>query len=149
MKFNCPHCGQKIGCKETDAGRATTCPTCKKQLVIPKPTIEPVACVQAVSVEMTKPPSEPPVGVKQKDQRDKLTGFVCPNCGYVGKPKVITKGSIIIELFLWLVFLIPGLIYSIWRLASRSKGCPKCSAENMIPVESPRGRKLIAEFSAT
>ena len=63
-----------------------------------------------------------------------MAELICTNCGYKGKPKLYTKGSIIIEIFLWLLFLLPGLIYSIWRHASRFKGCPKCGRENMIRI---------------
>jgi hypothetical protein len=66
----------------------------------------------------------------------------CVNCGTRGRPKTITKGSIIIEVFLWLMFLLPGLIYSIWRHASRYKGCPKCKAPNMIPLDSPKAQQM-------
>lgn len=72
--------------------------------------------------------------------------FICSNCGYLGWPKKITKGSFLIELVLWICFIIPGLIYSLWRLASRYKACPQCKAPNMIPENTPRGQKLIKEF---
>lgn len=72
---------------------------------------------------------------------------VCTNCGFMGKPKSFTKGSILIELFLWLCFLVPGLIYSLWRLTSRYKACPKCKAPNMIPINTPRGRELLARYA--
>jgi|LGOV01.1.fsa_nt_gb hypothetical protein len=68
---------------------------------------------------------------------------VCVNCGYQGKPKLYTKGSIFIEIIAWLMFLLPGVIYSLWRHASRYKGCPQCSAQNMVPSSSPVGRKLL------
>jgi hypothetical protein len=67
--------------------------------------------------------------------------MICLNCGTIGKPKSITKGSICIEIILWLLFIIPGLIYSIWRLTTRTKGCPLCSGK-MIPLDSPRGKIL-------
>ena len=73
--------------------------------------------------------------------------YVCPNCGYVGKPKVKIKGSFAVELVLWLLFIVPGLIYSIWRYSGKYYSCPKCGYENMIPADSPRGRKLIREYS--
>ncbi len=69
---------------------------------------------------------------------------VCTKCGFVGKPKNITKGSIGLEILLWFIFLVPGLIYSMWRLGSRYKGCPKCNSKDMIPVDSPMGKKLVA-----
>jgi hypothetical protein len=70
---------------------------------------------------------------------------VCTSCGYVGEPKTITKGSIAIEIVLWLCFLIPGLIYSIWRLSSRHDGCPSCSQTTLIPVSSPIAQKFLRE----
>lgn len=57
----------------------------------------------------------------------------CPLCGYTGtKIKTYTKGSTGIELILWICFIFPGLIYSIWRLTSRYKGCPMCKNENIV-----------------
>lgn len=61
----------------------------------------------------------------------------CTNCGVVAYPKTVTPGSIGIELLLWLFFIIPGLIYSIWRLAAQHKACPSCGARNMISLNSP------------
>jgi hypothetical protein len=64
----------------------------------------------------------------------------CPNCGTVGNPESFTRGSFFIELALWLCFIVPGLIYSIWRLSSRYKGCPACEQPGMVPLDSPRAR---------
>lgn len=69
--------------------------------------------------------------------------LICPNCGYKGTPKKVTKGSIFIELVLWLAFIVPGIIYSLWRLTSRHEACPQCGASNMVPLSSPRGKKLV------
>ena len=60
----------------------------------------------------------------------------CPNCGYEGKPKKVTPGSLAIEIILWICFLVPGIIYSIWRLSSKKIICPSCSNENVIPLSS-------------
>jgi hypothetical protein len=70
---------------------------------------------------------------------------ICTTCGYIGRSKRVTKGSILIELLLWLAFLIPGLIYSLWRITSRYDACPKCGSPNMIPTDSPVGRRLLEE----
>jgi hypothetical protein len=69
--------------------------------------------------------------------------MVCPQCGTTGEPRTYTKGSILVELMLWFLFLLPGLLYSIWRLASRYRGCPACEAPNMIPSTSPRAAALL------
>jgi len=71
----------------------------------------------------------------------------CPNCGCSAKPATITRGSFGIELLLWLFFLIPGLMYSIWRLSSRYKGCPMCKQPGMIPLDSPRAKAMLAGHS--
>lgn len=71
--------------------------------------------------------------------------YVCTMCGYVGLPKRTAKGSTIIELALWLCFLVPGLIYSMWRLASYHNACLKCGNASMIPADSPKGKKLVEE----
>lgn len=68
--------------------------------------------------------------------------MICTNCGFTGKSEKITKGSMSTELFLWILFLIPGLLYSFWRLATKYEGCPKCKSANMIPEDSPVGKKL-------
>jgi len=69
--------------------------------------------------------------------------MICTNCYYRGEPKTITKGSIWIEIALWLFFLLPGIIYSVWRLATRTKACPSCGQETLIPEESVRGQELV------
>ena len=71
--------------------------------------------------------------------------IVCTSCGYVGKPKSITKGSMGVEVILWLCFLVPGLIYSVWRLSSRHDGCPSCSQTSLIPRASPMAQKFLRE----
>lgn len=68
--------------------------------------------------------------------------MVCSRCGTQGEPVTYTKGSILWELVLWFMFLLPGLMYSVWRLASRYQGCPACEAPNMIPADSPCGQAL-------
>ena len=73
--------------------------------------------------------------------------MICPNCGTVAAPKTYTKGSFVLEVFLWLLLIVPGLIYSIWRVTSRYKGCPACGASAMIPLGTPRANELMAHRS--
>lgn len=72
---------------------------------------------------------------------------ICSNCGVVGNPKTITKGSILVEVALWVLFCLPGIIYTIWRHGSRFEGCRSCGASNLVPLNSPRGRRLQEEFA--
>lgn len=72
-----------------------------------------------------------------------ITGFskkrrmFCTTCGHEGEVRKELRGNFLIELLLWLFFLAPGLVYSVWRFASRRHRCPLCEAENMIPASSP------------
>lgn len=72
--------------------------------------------------------------------------FICTVCGHVGKPKKTVKGSILIELFLWCLLLVPGLIYSIWRLTTKATVCVKCSSANIVPLDSPVGAELMKKY---
>lgn len=75
-----------------------------------------------------------------------MSQLICPNCGTVGTPKTVTKGSMLIEIVLWIFLIVPGIIYSIWRLTTRAKVCRSCGSKNMIPLNSPMGEKLQDEF---
>lgn len=68
---------------------------------------------------------------------------LCITCGHVGPSKRETRGSFIVEVFLWFIFLLPGIVYSLWRHATRYDACPECGAANMIPATSPVARKLM------
>ena len=68
--------------------------------------------------------------------------WYCPACGSSGFPVRRTRGTFATELLLWLVLLIPGLIYSIWRLSSRYDACPTCGQAGLIPLNSPRAIQL-------
>jgi len=72
--------------------------------------------------------------------------LVCTMCGYVGNYKKKAKGSFAVEVILWLLFLLPGIVYSVWRMSSKQKVCPKCGNTNMIPADTPMGQKLIREM---
>lgn len=67
---------------------------------------------------------------------------ICTTCGYRGMPKKFYKGSFLMEIALWLLFLIPGFIYSLWRQVSKFEACPACKKPTMIPVNTPIGKKL-------
>jgi hypothetical protein len=60
----------------------------------------------------------------------------CPNCAYEGKARKYTKGSFLIELLLWLLFILPGLLYSLWRVSSRYTGCPNCQYQYVYPLKA-------------
>lgn len=66
----------------------------------------------------------------------------CRHCGHVGEPSTATPGHFGVEVVLWLLLIIPGLVYSIWRISSRREVCAMCGSADIIPAESPIGRQL-------
>jgi len=69
----------------------------------------------------------------------------CPTCGHVGKSKTLTKGSFIMEVIFWCLFIVPGIFYTVWRHASRQKVCSLCKNPAIIPADSPRAKKELAQ----
>lgn len=60
--------------------------------------------------------------------------YTCPNCNWKGKPVKETPGSFVIELLLWMLFILPGLLYSLWRLGSRKKVCANCHFPHIYKI---------------
>ena len=75
----------------------------------------------------------------------KKKDMFCIDCHHQGELKIHTKGYFLIELVLWICFIVPGLIYTIWRVSSRQKMCVECGGVNLIPVDSPRARQLLEQ----
>ena len=72
--------------------------------------------------------------------------LLCVDCGYQGKPTPEMKGSFIIEILLLCCFILPGLIYTAWRLSTKKNVCPSCGSENLIPVESPGVQRILTDL---
>jgi DNA-directed RNA polymerase subunit RPC12/RpoP len=69
---------------------------------------------------------------------------VCTSCGSEVRAMQITPGSFGTELLLWFLFLLPGLIYSIWRIAGRYTGCPVCDSRNLVPIGTPMANQILS-----
>lgn len=70
--------------------------------------------------------------------------MVCTTCGHCGRGRRRVKGSMLIEVVLWLALIVPGLIYSLWRLSTRSSVCESCGAGALVQPDSPVGRRMLA-----
>jgi hypothetical protein len=75
------------------------------------------------------------------------TKKICTQCGSVGKTSKITRGSFIFELILWLCFIVPGLLYSVYRATTKVEACKICKSRDVIPLDTPRGQKILKEFN--
>ncbi len=67
----------------------------------------------------------------------------CLDCEVAGSPKRVMPGSIGVEVVLWLCFLVPGLIYSVWRHGASYQGCPTCGSKAVVPADSPRAKAAL------
>lgn len=89
---------------------------------------------------------DPLLDFDEKRKIDPRHTHICANCWATCRPKKITQGSLAWEIVLWLLFIFPGLFYSLWRLTSRYWGCPYCEAKDPVPLRSPRGQRLLADY---
>ncbi len=78
-------------------------------------------------------------------QKIKKWMMVCTECGYIGKGKM--RGSLLMELCLFLLFILPWIFYYLWRCTQKKSVCPKCGYRGMIPVTTPRGKELVAQYN--
>jgi hypothetical protein len=60
----------------------------------------------------------------------------CKSCGSIGGTKRHMPGSVLIEFVLWCCFLIPGIIYTIWRHSESKQVCRTCASHEIIPKNS-------------
>jgi hypothetical protein len=74
---------------------------------------------------------------------------LCTACGAVGPTRRNIKGSILTEIILWFFFLIPGLIYTIWRHSTVAQVCRNCGNSSVIPVNSPVAQKFMANHGTS
>ena len=74
---------------------------------------------------------------------------LCTVCGAIGTTKRNMKGSLLTEFLLWCFFLLPGLIYSIWRHSSVAQVCRNCGSPAVIPLGSPVAQQTLAARGTT
>ena len=118
--INCPKCHMKFH------ENAVTCPRCK---------ITPEQYHQHLEHQHQK-----------KEKAKQARSLYCTTCGIIfDKDRIITitRGSILMELMLWLCFFVPGLIYSLWRVTTKAKGCPACKSTSIIPATSPIAQQAL------
>ena len=71
--------------------------------------------------------------------------MVCTTCGHHGAAKSHTRGSMLVEIVLWLLFLLPGLIYSLWRVSTRRRVCAACGGTALVPPDTPAGKRMLQD----
>lgn len=75
---------------------------------------------------------------------------LCIRCLDKVEPKKEVRGYFLMEIALWLLFILPGFIYSIWRvIGGREEICPKCGGKNFVPLDSPAAKSLLVNTADT
>jgi hypothetical protein len=67
----------------------------------------------------------------------------CKTCHTVGGTKRHMPGSILIEIIMWCCFLVPGIIYTLWRHSAVKQVCRSCGSKEVIPVDSPLAKQIL------
>jgi len=76
--------------------------------------------------------------------------YVCMECGCQRDPIDAKRGLLVIEIFMWLLYILPGVIYSIWRRVRKQQICPNCQNPSIELTSSPRAvgmMRLMRTFS--
>lgn len=67
--------------------------------------------------------------------------FLCTQCGAeTSAPLKVPPGSPWVALALAIPFVIPGVVYSVWRYSMRRSACPTCGHAQLIPGDAPLAR---------
>ncbi|MFZ4125321.1 MAG: hypothetical protein ACOYJ2_04535 [Rickettsiales bacterium] len=72
--------------------------------------------------------------------------YICKHCGYEGEAKRQKRGSRGVEIFLWSTLLLPGPLYTIWRMTGKSKECPNCERQGFVKSSSDEGYLVKKRF---
>lgn len=159
--MQCPLCGYMMSAFDKEClrchGKGIAPPVQPTPPAQPDPTVPvapPTASVAPIPYRVPAAPvppqafpphGMPPHGAPPQGYALPPNAQICERCGGVGQPVNYTPGSFLIELLLWFMFCVPGVIYSLWRLSARRRGCPRCQGV-MIPVQSPGGAALYSRF---
>jgi len=74
-----------------------------------------------------------------------MANVICERCGHVGRPRRQRQGAFAVELVLWVLFCLPGAVYSFWRWLAFTEHCRGCGC-GVVQLSSPRGYQLFAYY---
>lgn len=73
----------------------------------------------------------------------------CLDCGFVGEPEQHTPGTRSWEVGLWLLSVVLGIIYSVWRRLARYQRCAKCGNKHIVRADSPVAQAALLRLAPT
>lgn len=74
--------------------------------------------------------------------------YLCMECGCQRDPIIAKRGFLVIELFMWLMYILPGIIYSIWRRVRTQQVCSNCRTPSIVLTSSSRAMGMMALLKA-
>jgi len=67
---------------------------------------------------------------------------ICKQCGTAQYGEHVLPGSGWIEFVLYVVYIVPGIIYSIWRRSKKRPTCRACGSRDVVSLSTPVGSQL-------
>ena len=74
--------------------------------------------------------------------------YYCNSCGN-HSPTALMKGSGWIELVLYLFYIVPGIIYSVWRRSAQPNVCPICKKAGLVPAAVAKPSAHMSEIESS
>lgn len=71
--------------------------------------------------------------------------YICKSCGSIGA-ETHKRGSGWITLILLFCYIVPGIIYSLWRSTTVRLVCSECGSPEIVGTDTPIGQKLVTQY---
>lgn len=71
----------------------------------------------------------------------------CDDCQHDGETLLTCPGNAAVEIILWCLMLVPGLIYSIWRRRSVKMRCGACGSTALSPLSVTQNTRENSDLS--
>jgi hypothetical protein len=123
METSCPVCGKRFRGKPETAGRRFNC-VCGERLQMP------LDCPESPAIVPVNATSDPNPNLDGR--------WYCLDCEERMDGEPYSPGFFAIELALWCLMFIPGVIYTFWRICNRKYRCNFCHSERLIPSNSKK-----------
>jgi len=144
--MQCPKCNHEDS--DANFGIPAKCPECgayREKVIAQMERETTKKAVEAPRSEIKQRLDNARAAVSEKRAERAKGGMYCTDCGTQCNGKRKAKGSTLVELVLWLCFIIPGLIYSVWRVSNKYIACSACGSPSLIPIDSPKARRELGK----
>jgi hypothetical protein len=159
VSVECPKC-QHVR-TASDSGPSYACPQCGIVYAKFDPAVEERDAALRVKLagRIQRQPIETPVKATiesvdeaklsepvDEPQSNSFAGntAVCKNCEEIGQVGVKLPGSGWVEFVLYLLWIAPGILYSVWRRKGTKQVCAACGSDQLVAAKTRAGKQIIA-----